>query len=279
MHFDETSKLDDASASLDGVSASVGDASAPDAPVRGPSSRTAERQRQQFDERDRAIRDAARRLLLERGLHGFSMDDVAAAIAYSKGTVYQHYDSKEDVLVASCAEAAAELAETFERAAALPLRSRERMTAIVEAYCEFVERHAVSFRVIPLVHSPTVREKAKPERIAAMEVAQARVRAACAAVVDAAVAAGDLRPPAGVDVRTIPFALWSLMFGAFMLTELHSSEKTFGVRDPVAAIRVSWALHMDGLRWAPVGGEADPAATGRRIRDLLVRQAPRPLST
>ena len=34
-----------------------------------------------------------------------------------------------------------------------------------------------------------------------------------------------------------------------------------------------------GLGWAPVGGDADPAATGRRIRDLLVRQAPRPLST
>ncbi len=101
MHFDETSKLDDVSTSLD-------DASAPDAPVRGVPSRTAERQRQQFDERDRAIRDAARRLLLERGLHGFSMDDVAEAIAYSKGTVYQHYDSKEDVLVASCAEAAQE---------------------------------------------------------------------------------------------------------------------------------------------------------------------------
>ena len=256
-----------------------GDASPADPPAWSAHSRTAARARQQFEDRGRAIRDAARRLLLERGLRGFSMDDVAEAIAYSKGTVYQHYDCKEDVLVASCAEAAADLAGTFELAAALPLRSRERMTAIVEAFCEFVERRAVSFRVIPLVHSPTVCEKAKPERIAAMEAAQARVCAACAAVVDAAVAASDLRPPPGVDVRAVPFALWSLMFGSFMLTELHSSEKAFGVRDPVAAIRVAWSVHMDGLRWAPVGGDADPAATGRRIRELLVRQSPRPLST
>jgi AcrR family transcriptional regulator len=80
----------------------------PDAPVQGPVVAYAERQRQQFDERDRAIRDAARRLLLERGLHGFSMDDGPRRSPTSKGTVYQHYDSKEDVLVASCAEAAAE---------------------------------------------------------------------------------------------------------------------------------------------------------------------------
>src|SRR5437667_3152118 len=72
-----------------------------------------ERRRRRFDELDRRIRDAAQRLLLERGLHGFSMDDVAEAVEYSKGTVYQHYTSKEDALVASCSDACAELARWF----------------------------------------------------------------------------------------------------------------------------------------------------------------------
>ena len=69
------------------------------------------RRRARFDERDRRIREVAQRLLVERGLHGFSMDDVAAAIDYSKGTVYQHYQSKEDALLGGCAACGAELAD------------------------------------------------------------------------------------------------------------------------------------------------------------------------
>ncbi len=233
------------------------------------SPQTSARRQRQYEERDRLIRDAARRLLLERGLHGFSMDDVARAVEYSKGTVYQHYESKEDVLVASCAESGTTLAALFERAAALPGTSRERMVAIVEAYCVFVERQAMPFRVIPLVHSPTVLEKASPLRILAMEAAQARVRGACAAVVEWAVACGDLAPGPGIDARTIPFALWAMMFGSFMLTELHSSEKTFGVDDPAAAIRVQWAVYMDGLGWRPLRAELDHEATARRVRAQL----------
>ena len=236
---------------------------------RTPSPRTSARQQRQYDERDRQIRDAARKLLIERGLHGFSMEDVAQAIDYSKGTVYQHYENKEDVLVASCAESGAELAALFERAAALPGTSRERMVAIAEAYCLFVERNAVPFRVIPLVHSATVLEKASPARLCSMEEAHARVRGACAAVVEWAVATGDLVPGPGIDARTVPFALWAMMFGSFMLTELHSSEKTFGVDDPAAAIRVQWSVYMDGLGWRPLRGELDYDATARRVRAQL----------
>jgi hypothetical protein len=60
-----------------------------------------------------------------------------------------------------------------------------------------------------------------------------------------------------------------MMFGSFMLTELHSSEKTFGVDDPAAAIRVQWSVYMDGLGWRPLRGELDYDATARRVRAQL----------
>jgi AcrR family transcriptional regulator len=233
------------------------------------SSRTAARHRRQFEERDRRIREAARTLLLERGLHGFSMEDIAEAIDYSKGTVYQHYECKEDALVACCAESGAELATLFERAAALPGSTRDRMSALVEAYTQFVERKAVPVRVMPLVHSPTVLEKASPERRAAMESSQSRVRGICASIVADAVREGDLAPGPGIDPRTIPFALWAMLVGSFLLTELHTSEKTFGVTDPGAAVRTQWAIYMDGLGWKPHGGGRAPRGLARRVRSLL----------
>src|SRR5688572_6437001 len=117
-----------------------------------PAPAEADRQQRRFAERDRRIREAAQKLLLERGLHGFSMDDVADAIDYSKGTVYQHYTNKEDALVAACVDSCGEVAARFERAAALPGRPRERMMAIAQAYCAFVREKPVSFRVIPQLH-------------------------------------------------------------------------------------------------------------------------------
>src|SRR5688572_31489441 len=90
-----------------------------------------ERKERRFQDRDRRIREEAQRLLLERGLHGFSMDDVAAANDYSKGTVYQHYTNKEDALVASCADSCGEMAKAFEAAAAGAASTRARMLAIM----------------------------------------------------------------------------------------------------------------------------------------------------
>jgi AcrR family transcriptional regulator len=216
------------------------------------------RRERRYQERDRRIREAAQRLLLERGLHGFSMDDVAAAIDYSKGTVYHHYASKEDALVASCADSCGELAAAFESAAALPGSSRARMAAIAESYCRFVREREVQFRTIPLLHAPTVLEKVEPARRDAMEAARGRCLAVCAGIVRDAVAAGDL--PRGVRPEIVTFGLWALMFGAFMLAELHRPQGILGIADPTEAIRACWAAHMDGLGWKAAPG----GAPGRR---------------
>src|SRR5262245_64704195 len=120
---------------MDGPSIPKARVAAPDAP--GDAAADGPQQRR-FQERDRRIREVAQRLLVERGLHGFSMDDVAAAIDYSKGTVYQHYQSKEDALLGGCAACGAELAGRLECAAAVAGRPRERMMALGDAYAAFL---------------------------------------------------------------------------------------------------------------------------------------------
>jgi AcrR family transcriptional regulator len=237
-----------------------------------------ERRQKRFLERDRRIREAAQRLLLAKGLHGFSMDDVAEAIDYSKGTVYHHYSSKEDALVASCVDACGELATVFEEAARLPGRPRDRMRSVAEAYCRFVRERPVEFRAIPLIHSPTVLEKVAPERLAAMEATRGRCSGACARIVGDAIAAGDLVLPRGTTVETVTFGVWALMFGAFMLAEIHRPHRAgetggvLGIQDPTDAVRRCWEALMDGLGWSPLspkaGGKASaqarPARRGAR---------------
>ena len=234
-----------------------------------PPSPSAKRQRRQFEERDRQIREAAQRLLLERGLHGFSMEDVADAIEYSKGTVYLHYTSKEDALVASCADRVGQLADRFERAAAYPGTPRERMAAITLTHGRFVGENPVNFRTLPLMHSPTVLEKAAPERRHAVDAGIGRTLAACTGVVRDAVIRGDLVLPAGKRPEDVSFALFALMLGAHLLAELHGPEGLLGVTDPAAAVRLHSEAYMDGLGWKPILGKEAAEAAHRRMRDAL----------
>lgn len=56
-----------------------------------------ERQRQ---EREQLILGAAEELLLEKGYHDTSMEEIAAQVGISKGTVYLHFAGKEEMVFA-----------------------------------------------------------------------------------------------------------------------------------------------------------------------------------
>ena len=56
-----------------------------------------EKQRQ---EREALILQAAEEVLMERGYHETSIDEIAARVGIAKGTVYLHFPSKEDLVVA-----------------------------------------------------------------------------------------------------------------------------------------------------------------------------------
>lgn len=54
-----------------------------------------DRQRQM---RENAILEAAHRLLAEKGYQGMTMDDVANRVGIAKGSLYQHFKSKEELI-------------------------------------------------------------------------------------------------------------------------------------------------------------------------------------
>lgn len=61
-------------------------------------------------DRAAALRRALRALVAERGFHGASMSAVAAEAGVATGTVYTHYASKDELVLATYLETKAELA-------------------------------------------------------------------------------------------------------------------------------------------------------------------------
>lgn len=61
----------------------------------------------------RAILDAARELIAEQGIAGFSADMLAERADVSRRTVFNHFSSIDDIVTTSCTEALAVVIESF----------------------------------------------------------------------------------------------------------------------------------------------------------------------
>ena len=83
------------------------------------------------DVRARYILEVAQELLLEQGYHGTSMDEIAARVGIAKGTLYQHFPHKEDLVVALLREHVDRFARTVDEAAGSPLPARARLEQIL----------------------------------------------------------------------------------------------------------------------------------------------------
>src|ERR1700682_5251172 len=70
------------------------------------------------DNRRVQLLDAAARLFRARGFHATSRRDIAKAVGMLSGSIYYHFDSKEEMLLAVYGEAARRGAEAVDEAVA-----------------------------------------------------------------------------------------------------------------------------------------------------------------
>ena len=87
---------------------------------------TLTRKQREIQQRKQLMLDIAEQLIDEDGHQALSMDRIAEHSEYSKGTVYQHFPCKEEVLIAICQRSMGTLTELFERANRFDGRPRER---------------------------------------------------------------------------------------------------------------------------------------------------------
>src|SRR3974390_3229444 len=120
-------------------------------------------------ERERAAReelilDHAQQTLLLDGFQNLNLDELAEAVEYSKGTLYLHFKTKEDIALAVVTRALKERADFFERALGFQGRSREQARAIGFACCHFAEAYPDYYNVEMMLKSQSFWEKADEVR-------------------------------------------------------------------------------------------------------------------
>ncbi|MEM7623665.1 MAG: TetR/AcrR family transcriptional regulator [Planctomycetota bacterium] len=223
------------------------------------------RKQREIAERERLILDTARRLLRERGYLGVNMDGIAAEIEYSKGTVYQHFTSKEDLIAALCTDTLTVRAEMFRRAVSFDGRPRERITAVGVADQLFVHLNPDHFAVESILDVGSVFGKVDEDRRDAFLRTKSDMMETLMAVVQDAIDRGDLTLDDGAALCQPLYGMWTQSVGHYQLEAGIPPPQFEGVPREQMLWR-NYQKLLDGYGWAPLSSDWDYAASITRIR-------------
>jgi AcrR family transcriptional regulator len=87
----------------------------------------------------------ARRTFSDRSYDEVSIDDLAKEAKISKGLLYHYFPTKRDLYVAGLSQIATELVTAVTSAPAASAAPMDRVRAGLEAYLDFITRHARAF--------------------------------------------------------------------------------------------------------------------------------------
>jgi len=243
------------------------------------------RKQRELAQRENLVLETARRLLLENGYNGLTMERIAEAAEYSKGTIYNHFPCKEEIVAELASRVLHGKAVFVERAAVCKGRSRERIAAIGEAAMLFVRLYPEDMRIMQILHSQVLMRKVSQRQRERVHAQERRVLNAITGVVRDAIAQADLPPEdsSGTLCEELAFGICCVIDGGHSVIARHASLEELGPRDPHKAITRTLDLIADGCGWRPLSSEVDFDAVRERIRATVfeeevrrLQRAPRP---
>ncbi|MFK7854956.1 MAG: TetR/AcrR family transcriptional regulator [Granulosicoccus sp.] len=208
------------------------------------------RKQREIADRHNLFLSIARKLVHEKGFHQLSMDVVAEQAEYSKGTLYQHFSCKEEILIQICNHTILVLHSLGQRAATYPGTHRERLLAFAVAHELWLELEPADIYMMQNVHTDGVLDKASEQSLETHNKLQNGILQLVAGIIQEAINDGDL--PAGrINAAELVYGLWSMTYGGQLLRSYQIPLKEMGVLDPGGTITTLIQATLDGLGWKP----------------------------
>lgn len=228
------------------------------------------RKQREIERRTAEILAVAKPILVREGFHALSMDRVAAEMEYAKGTIYNHFPHKEEIVLALAVQSMELRRKLFEFSASFAKKSRRRMMAIGTA-CEFYTHHCHDdFVVEQWVRNGSVWDKASHQRQNLIRQCEAQCISIVSGIVQDAVDEGALTVPAGMTNEELVFGFWAITFGSQILTASSPSLSALGICDPTGALRIHCATMLNGFGWRPLSTLAKYLSQSEKLAQALM---------
>ncbi len=212
---------------------------------------TSERKKREYAERETLIIDTARNLLLEVGYIELNMDRIAELTEYSKGTIYQHFSCKEEILVAMLIQSAQKCGTFLVRGSQFQGTPRERVAAMALGYDLFIRLNPDHFKSKLLLQNESIRGKASLALQQSLEKVEQNNIGLVFGVLRDAVEQGHVQLRKGVSIQEVSFGLWTGAFGAYVLMHSEVNLASLGISNPRKAVWDNIHALLDGFGWHP----------------------------
>lgn len=217
--------------------------------------------------REAELLDIAKAIVIREGFAHLTMDKVAAASPYSKGTIYNHFISKEDLVTALAAQAFKQEIQLFRRALAFDGNSREKVVAMHVGYSLFTRMEPVLSLCVLTSRTPLVIEKSSPQRLASFSELEEELVGISDQFLANGLESGALVLPDGLNRDSVVFANWSMAFGSNALMNNASQSCCVSRIAQNYSILQNANLLLDGLRWRPMSADFDYFQSWKRIEE------------
>lgn len=232
---------------------------------------------QQRKQRERQLRkqlilDTAKDILNHESFANLTMERIAVDIEYSKGTVYNHFSSKEDIISALGARCMQNLLDLFERAENYPASSRDRISAVVIAHSLYALLNPVELQNMQMIKSQSIRQKTSADMQAEVLQLEQQLTQIVINIVNNAIASGELPSEGSCTVNGIVFGLWSMSYGTNLLSTSGIPFNQMNLCDPLDVMWDNSQRLLDSYQWQPLSSQFDITARYHEICNQLFHE-------
>lgn len=229
------------------------------------------RKQQEIVERKAFILEHAEQMLVESGFSSITMEKLAQQTGLAKGTLYQYFSCKEDVVGELCAQSFELCLSLFRASESFAGCSRERVVAMMECYTRYVEDKPSLHDAAKLIKSPDIVSKLSPEIRHKLDACDQVPYAIVRNIAQQATEAGELLLPAGISIEDVIFGARSMIFGTYALLDLPACYLYLGDHDPIDVTRRNLQCLLDGYGWQPLSSEWDYKKTIQRVHNEILQ--------
>ncbi len=222
------------------------------------------RKKSHIVEREAFILKIAGEILAQEGVAALTMDRVLARVDFSKGTLYNHFTCREDLLVAFHTQCFAEHHELFSRGALFRGRPRERFLAA--AMGDEIKHRLDPFPASMIMTEAILTAASERWRESFTSTLRETVGVFVGIVRDAIVS-GDL--DAAHDPEVVAASSWAIWVGAEELRNAGMILRAMPERDFQRCRSAMVATLLDGYGWRPLSTKHDYDAVHRRALDEI----------
>ena len=163
-------------------------------------------------------------LLLNSGYRGLTMTRIAELTEYSKGTIYQHFSCKEEIVQKLSVKSTEKLVELLLRVQFYRGGALLKLGLVAEAMFLFYRLHPVELSLLSTMRSKPVKERISAQHYAELESTEQDAMGVVKEIISEGVKNNELELGKALIPEELAAGVWFMLYGSLNLHEGKSQE-------------------------------------------------------